>query len=75
MDDVMVIVAVIRARRCGGSAHYRSHAPADCRTDASTMPATRDRAYHGPSAGAEQAAVNCAVGRIVRVCGSGGRQR
>ena len=75
MDDVMVIVAVIRARRCGGSAHYRSHTPANRRTDTGAMPAARDCPDHSPGAGAEQTAADCAVGRIVRVRVSGGRQQ
>jgi hypothetical protein len=54
MDDVMVIVAVIGARRCGGSAHYRSHAAANRRTDTGTMPAARDCPDHSSSPRPEQ---------------------
>ena len=75
MDDVMVIVAVIRARRCGGGAHYRSHAPSNRRTDTGTVSTARDRADRSPGACTDQTAADCAVGRIVRVRVSGGRQQ
>jgi hypothetical protein len=75
MDDVMVIVAVIRARRCGGSAHYRSHTPANRRTDTGAMPAARDCPDHSPGAGAEQTAADRAVRGIIWVCEGGGRQQ
>jgi hypothetical protein len=74
MDDVMVVVAVIGARRCGGSAHYRSHAAANRRTDTGTMPAARDCTDHSPGPRPEQTAADCTVGRIVWVCKSGRRQ-
>ena len=51
MDDVTG-VAVIWTRRRGSGARDGAHAPADRRTDASTMPAARDRADYCPSAGA-----------------------
>ena len=73
-NDVMVMVAVIGARRCGGGAHYRSHAAANRRTDTGTMPAARDCTDYSPGPRPEQTAADCTVGRIVWVCKSGCRQ-
>jgi hypothetical protein len=67
MNDVMAVV-VMRARRCSRSARYRTHAPADCRTDAGTASAAGDRADHSSRAGADQAAAERALSRIVRIC-------
>ena len=74
IGDVMVVVAVIRTRRCCGSAHYRSHTPANRGADTGTMPAARNCANHSSRARAEQSAANRTVGRIVWVCERGGRQ-
>ena len=75
MDDVMVIVAVIGARGCGGSARDRANAPADRRTDTSTMPAARDRANESPGAGTNQAAANSPLSGIVGVREGGSCQQ
>jgi hypothetical protein len=68
IDDVVAVVAVMWARRRGGNARYRSHASAYSRTDTRTPPTPCDRTNHSPRAGADQAAADRAVGRIVRVC-------
>ena len=70
----MVIIAMMWARRCGGSARYGAHAPADRRTDTSTTPAPGDRANDSPGAGADQAAPQRSLGGIVGVRECGGRQ-
>ena len=75
IDDVMVVVTVIRARRRGGSAHYCSYAPADRRTDTGAMSAACDRPDCCSGASAYQTAADCAVGGIVWVRESGGRQQ
>jgi hypothetical protein len=66
MGDVTA-VAVIWAWRRGSGARYGAHAPADRRTDASTMPAARDRADYSPGAGADQTAAQRSIRGIVRV--------
>jgi len=75
IDDVMMVVAVMWARWRGDGAGYRSYAPANRRTDTGTMSAARDCADRSPGAGADQAAADCAVGRIVWVSESGGREQ
>jgi hypothetical protein len=74
VDDVMAIVAGMRARRCRGRARDRTHAPADGRTDTCAAPASGDRADNRPGAGANQATAQRLVGGIVGVCERGGRQ-
>ena len=68
------VVAVIWTSRCASSARYGAQAPADRRTDASTMPAARDRADYSASAGADQTAAQCSIRGIVRVRDGCGRQ-
>jgi len=73
MGDVTVVGA-IWAWRCASGARYGAQAPADRRTDASTMPAARDRADYSPGAGADQTAAQRPIGGIVRVREGCGRQ-
>lgn len=75
MRDVMAIVAVIWARRCCGSARYRTHAPANRRTDASTTPAARNCADDGSGACPDQAAAYRTICGIVRIRRGRGRQQ
>jgi hypothetical protein len=75
MSDVMAVIAVMWARRCGGSARYGTYAPADRRTDAGTTPAARDCADDGSGSGPEQTAAYRAIGGIVGVRGGRGRQQ
>ena len=68
-----MVVAVVRARWCGGGAGYGAQASTDRRTDAGTVPAASNCSDYSPSAGAEQAATDRALAGIVRV--SEGRRR
>ena len=71
---MMAIVAVMGARRCGGSARYGAHAPTNRRTDTSTTAAPRDRTDYSPGAGADQPSPQCSLCGIVGVGERGGRQ-
>ena len=68
-----MVVAVVRARWCGGGAGYGAQASTDRRTDAGTVPAASNCSDYSPGAGAEQAATDRALAGIVRV--SEGRRR
>jgi hypothetical protein len=63
----VVMMTVIWARRCGGSAGYSAHASADRRSYASTTSTTCDRTDYSTGAGADQAAADRALRWIVRV--------
>jgi hypothetical protein len=75
MSDVMAVIAVIWARRCGGSARDGADAPADRRTDAGTTPAARDCADDSSGSGPDQTAAYRAINGIVRVRRGRGRQQ
>ena len=70
----MVMMTVIWARRCGGSAGYSAHASADRRSYASTTPTARDRTDYSTGAGADKAAADRALSWIVRVREGGGSE-
>jgi len=70
----MAIVAVMGTRRCGGSARYGAHAPANRRTDTGTAAASRDRTDYSPGTGADQPSPQRSLGGIVGVRERGGRQ-
>ena len=66
IDDVVAIVAVMWARRRGGNARYRSHASAYSRIDTRTPPTPlQSHQFTAPVPGADQAAADRSVGRIV----------
>ena len=74
MDDVVVIVAVMRARRSAGSARYGAYAPANRRTNTGATATSCDRSDHSPSARTDQAASQRPLCGIVRVRHGGGCQ-
>jgi hypothetical protein len=74
VDDMMAIVAGMRAWRCCGDACDRTHAAADGRADTGATSASCDRANNRAGAGANQTTAQCSVSRIVRICERGGRQ-
>ena len=49
----MAVIAVMWARRCGGSARYGADTPAHRRTDAGTAPAAGDCADDSSGSGTE----------------------
>jgi hypothetical protein len=67
IDDVVAIVSVTRARRRGSGARYGAHSPSDRRADTSTTAASRDRAYDGPGARANQPSAQSPFGGIVGI--------
>lgn len=71
----MAVIAVMWARRCGGSTRYGAYAPADGSADAGTAPAARDCADDGSGSGPEQTTADRAIGGIVRVRRGRGRQQ
>lgn len=75
MSDRMAVIAVMWARRCGGSARYGADTPANRRTDAGTAPAAGDCADDSSGSGTEQTTADRAIGGIVWVCGGGARQQ
>ena len=67
MDDVVVIVAVMRARRSAGSARYGAYAPANRRTETGATAPSCDRSDHSPSARTDQAASQRPLCGIIRI--------
>jgi hypothetical protein len=73
MSDGMAVIAVMWARRRGGSTRYGADTPADRRADAGTAPAAGNCADDSSGSGSEQTTADRAIGGIVRV--RGGRRR
>jgi hypothetical protein len=72
MDDVAVVAAVRRRRRCSSTC-YRTQTSSDRRTDPGSMPTASYRADYSTGAGSKQSPADRSLGGIVRV--RGGRRR